>query len=416
MKKKLVSALDLAGRRVLMRVDFNVPLQDGEVADTTRIVATLPTIRHVLDAGASLVLMSHLGRPKGRVKPELSLRPVAGVLAAELGREVEFIDACVGDAVQARAEALQPGEVLLLENLRFHPEEEGKPLVEEGASEDERSAAKAAMKESQRRFAEALGRLADVYVNDAFGTAQRAHASVSVVTAFYDECAAGFLMDKELRYLGEALANPGRPFVAILGGAKISGKIDVITALLDKVDALLVGGAMAYTFYRAQGHATGDSLVEEDKIELAGEIIEKAKTAGVDLRLPVDTVVGDDFSADARVKVVGLGGIDDGWEGLDIGPQTRTAYGEVIAGAKTVVWNGPMGAFEMAPFAAGTRAVAEAVAASECVSIIGGGDSASAIKQAGLADRMTHVSTGGGASLAFLEGKELPGVAALDDV
>ena len=413
--KKTVTDIDVAGKRVLMRVDFNVPLQDGAVSDDMRIDAALPTIQHILDHGGSLVLMSHLGRPKGQRKTEFSLRPVAGALAARLQRPVAFAPDCVGDEVRAMAEALRPGEVLLLENLRFHPEEEGKAAIADAASEDERKAARAEMKDRQAAFADQLAALGDVYVNDAFGTAHRAHASVSVVAGRFDDRVAGFLLEKELQYLGSALSNPDRPFVAILGGAKISGKIDVITELIDKVDALLIGGGMAYTFFRAQGFSTGDSLVEEDKIELAGQILRQAEEAGVTLLLPVDNVVADDFSASATTRVAGLGNIEEGWEGLDIGPETRTLFAAEIAKAKTVVWNGPMGCFEMEPFAAGTDAVAKAVADAECVSIIGGGDSASAIKKAGLADRMTHISTGGGASLEFLEGKALPGVTALSD-
>lgn len=416
MRKKSVRDLSLAGKHVLMRVDFNVPLQDGVVVDDTRIVAALPTIRHVLDQGAALVLMSHVGRPRGKPHPEMSLKPMASVLAQLLGKPVEFADDCVGDSVMARAKDMEAGQILLLENLRFHPEEEAEVKIKGPADEGKVFVAKSAMKERQWEFSKQLAELGNVYVNDAFGTAHRAHASVSVVTKFLQPCAAGFLLEKEIEYLGHALDDPKRPFVAILGGAKISGKIDVIEALLGRVDSLLVGGAMAYTFFRAMGHATGNSLVEEDKIGLAGDLLDRSRVSGVNLMLPSDTVVADKFSVDANIRTVGLGGINPGWEGLDIGPVTRQRYAEVVSGAGTVVWNGPMGAFEMEPFASGTQAMAEAMAASDCVSIIGGGDSVSAIKQAGLADKMTHISTGGGASLEFLEGKILPGMAALDDV
>ena len=415
MNKKSIRDLNLVGKKVLMRVDFNVPLNDGVVADDTRIVAALPSIRHVLENGGALILMSHLGRPKGKPSPEFSLKPVADELSRELDAPVAFAPDCVGAQVAEMAAALKPGEVLLLENLRFHVEEEGKAKVADDASDEEKKQAKAAMKEKQRAFAKELASLGDLYVNDAFGTAHRAHASVAGVAEFIEERAAGFLMQKELDYLGKALAEPERPFVAILGGAKISGKIDVIENLLGKVDTLLIGGGMAYTFFQAQGYPIGESLLEADKVEMAGEILKKAEAKGVRLLLPTDTVVADAFSADANRKVVPLGGIEAGWQGLDIGPESRKAFSEVIATARTVVWNGPMGCFEMAPFAAGTQAVAQALADADCVSIIGGGDSASAVKQAGLADRMTHISTGGGASLEFLEGKALPGVTALSD-
>ena len=415
MNKKTVRDLDLTGKRVLMRVDFNVPLENGAVADDTRIRAALPTIQYVLEQGASLVLMSHLGRPKGSVKPEFSLKPAADRLAERLGKPVAFAPDCVGDAVKAMADALQSGEVMLLENLRFHPEEEGKPALPKDASDDQKVAAKAVMKERQEAFAKQLAELGDVYINDAFGTAHRAHASMAVVTKFFDECAAGFLLEKEIEYLGKAVANPERPFVAILGGAKISGKIDVLQNLVDKVDTIIVGGGMVYTFYRAKGLPVGNSLVEEDRIEMARETLAKVEEKGIRLILPVDHIIADAFSADANTKIVPEDGIEDGWMALDIGPETVKLIEAEVAGAKTVVWNGPMGCFEMAPFAEGTMAVARAVAQADCVSIIGGGDSVSAVNRSGVADQMTHISTGGGASLEFLEGKALPGIVALSD-
>jgi phosphoglycerate kinase len=416
MDKKSVRDIDLKGQRVLMRVDFNVPLDAGAVSDDTRIRAALPTIEYVLESGARcLVLMSHLGRPKGKVEPAFSLKPAADRLAELLGREVAFAPDCVGAEVLAMVQGLPQGGVLVLENLRFHPEEEGKPSLADGATDDEKAAAKAAMKARQAEFATQLAELGDVYVNDAFGTAHRAHASMAVVTQHFDVCAAGFLLEKEIQYLGNAVANPERPFVAILGGAKISGKIDVLMNLAEKVDAIIVGGAMVYTFLKAKGIPVGDSLVEDDRLELARETLQKVEARGVRFLLPVDHVVADAFRADARTQVVGETEIPDGWMALDIGPRSVDLFSREIAGARTVVWNGPMGAFEMAPFAAGTMAITKQVAACEGVTVIGGGDSVSAVNQSGLQDRMTHISTGGGASLEFLEGKTLPGIAALSD-
>jgi phosphoglycerate kinase len=397
MNMKSIRDLDLNGKRVLIRVDFNVPLQDGQVQDDTRITSALPTIQHALEQGASVVLMSHLGRPKGKVVSEFSLKPVAEYLATLVSQPVTFVPDCVGAEAEAASSELAPGSILVLENLRFHPAEEGK-----GVEVSE-----------QEAFAEQLSRHGDVYINDAFGTSHRPHASMAGVVKHFAQAAAGFLLEKEITYLGTALENPAKPFVAIIGGAKISGKIDVITNLLGKVDSLIVGGGMAYTFYKAQGGEIGNSICEDDKLDLAREIMAEAESKGVSLLLPLDNVIADDFSNEANIQTVAAGNIPEGWEGLDIGPESRDLFSQVIRSAKTIVWNGPMGCFEMPNFSAGTNAIAEAVAASDSVSIIGGGDSVSAVKQAGLADQMTHISTGGGASLEFLEGKTLPGVAAL---
>jgi phosphoglycerate kinase len=416
MNKKTIRDLDLKGKRVLMRVDFNVPIKDGKVADDTRITAALPSIQHCIEKGASVVLMSHLGRPKGgKAEPEFSLKPVAGRLSELIKKPVVFAPDCIGDQAKSMAKALKPGDILLLENTRFYKEEEGKAKLADDATEEQKKAAKAEMKKKQEEMAKKLAELGDVYVNDAFGSAHRAHASTAVVCKFFKENAAGFLMEKEIDYLGRALANPDRPFVAILGGAKVSDKVNVITNLLTKVNALIIGGAMAYTFYRAKGIPTGKSLVEEDKADLAKDILKKAQERNVKLLLPVDHVVADKFDAAAKTEVVGEQGIKDGWMALDIGPQSAKLFASEITKAKTVVWNGPMGCFEMKPFAAGTLEVAKAIASTKCLSIVGGGDSVSAVNKSGLAGKMTHISTGGGASLEFLEGKELPGVAALSN-
>jgi phosphoglycerate kinase len=387
--KKTVRDVPVRGKRVLVRVDFNVPLENGEVADDTRILAALPTISYLLEHGAAVILMSHLGRPKGQVRDELRLDPVARRLSELLHRDVTKLDDCIGPEVETAAAQLQPGQVLLLENLRFHPEE----------------------KSNDQGFAQKLASLADLYVDDAFGTAHRAHASIAGVPN-YLPAVAGFLMEKELEMLGKALADPPRPFVAILGGAKISGKIGVIRSLLTRVDLLLLGGGMANTFLKAQGHEVGESLVEDDSLEVAREILEDA---GERLVLPVDVVVADAFSKDAHAQTVSVDQVPPDWRILDIGPRTVGLYEEKLASARTVVWNGPMGVFEFPRFAAGTMALATSLASTQATTIVGGGDSVAALQQAGLADKMTHVSTGGGASLEFLEGKTLPGVAALED-
>ncbi len=414
MNKLTIKDLDVQGKRVLMRVDFNVPVKDGVVGDDTRIVAALPSINYVLENGGSLILMSHCGRPKGKKNPEFTLKPAADRLAELVDAKVTLAPDVIGPEVKALVDGLKAGEILVLENVRFYAEEEGEAKLADDATEEQIKAAKAEMKIKQDAFAKELASFGDVYVSDAFGTAHRAHASMVGVTKYIDQCAAGFLLEKEIEYLGNALENPKRPFVAIIGGAKISGKIDVVTNLMSKCDAILIGGGMAYTFYKAMGKAIGNSLVEEDKIELAGEILKQAKEKGVKLLLPIDNIAADAFSADANIKEVG-DSIEDGWMALDIGPKTIELYCNEVAGAKTVVWNGPMGCFEMAPFAKGTFSVCEAVAKSDSVSIIGGGDSVAAVNQSGVADQMSHVSTGGGASLEFMEGKQLPGIVALTE-
>ena len=413
MDKKTLKDVDLKGKRVVMRVDFNVPIKEGKISDDTRVTAALPSIRYVLEQGASLVLMSHLGRPKGKgYEAEFSLKPVADHLAKLLGQPVAFAADC--QTADAEVAALKPGQVLVLENTRFYKEEEAKVKKTDDMTEDELKAKKAELKEKQKAMAKKLASYGEIFVNDAFGAAHRAHASTAVICKYIGTSVAGFLMEKELRYLGGAVNNPVRPFVAILGGAKVSDKLAVVNNLLDKVDVLIVGGGMAYTFLKAQGHDVGNSLCELDQLDYARQMLEKAKANGKKFLLPVDNVAADKFDAAAQTQVVG-NEIPAGWMALDVGPRTIALYAAAIQGAKTVVWNGPMGCFEMKPFAAGTFGVCEAVAASGATSIIGGGDSVSAVNKSGLAAKMTHISTGGGASLEFLEGKELPGVAALND-
>ncbi|AJD92011.1 phosphoglycerate kinase [Jeotgalibacillus malaysiensis] len=393
MNKKSMKDVDLKGKRVFCRVDFNVPMKDGEVTDDTRVRAALPTIKYLTEAGAKVILASHLGRPKGEVVEELRLAPVAAHLSSLIGKDVKTVEEAYGEKAEEAVASLEEGDILVLENVRFYPGEE----------------------KNDAELAKQFASLADVYVNDAFGAAHRAHASTAGI-AEHIPAVSGLLMEKELDVLGKALSNPERPFTAIIGGAKVKDKIGVIDHLLDKVDNLIIGGGLAYTFVKAQGHEIGKSLLEEDKIDLAKEFMKKAEDKGVKFYMPVDIVVADDFSNDANIKEVPVDEIPSDWEGLDIGPKTRELYRDVILQSKLVIWNGPMGVFELDSFANGTKAVGQALAdAQDTYSVIGGGDSAAAVEKFGMADKMSHISTGGGASLEFMEGKDLPGVVALND-
>lgn len=436
MAKKTLRDVDLKGKRVVMRVDFNVPMAkdgSGKITDDTRIVAALPSIRYVLEQGGSLVLMSHLGRPKGvklgqSANPDnaaFTLKPVAEALAEKLGMPVKFVSDCM--AADAEVAALKPGEVVLLENTRFYKAEDGKVKKDDDKkgihlTDEEFAAKKAELKEQRAEMAKKLASYGDIYCNDAFGTAHRAHASTAVIADYIQPAVSGFLLEKEIKFLGDAVENPVRPFVAILGGAKVSDKLAVVKALLNKVDTLIIGGGMAYTFLKAQGKSIGNSLCEDEQLAYCREMLEAAKTKGIRILLPVDSVIADKFPADKEAADVALktveGDIPEGWMGLDIGPKSVELFAEAVKDAKTVVWNGPMGCFEFKPLSKGTYGVCDAVAmvkANGGISIIGGGDSVSAVKKSGKAAEMSHVSTGGGASLEFLEGKTLPGVAALTD-
>ncbi|NMB43917.1 MAG: phosphoglycerate kinase [Clostridiales bacterium] len=395
LSKKTVDDINVKGKKVLVRCDFNVPLQNGEITDENRIVQALPTIKKLINDGGRVILCSHLGKPKGQPLPEMSLRPVATRLSELLGQPVVFAadDNVVGDNAKEAVANMKDGDVVLLENTRYRAEET----------------------KNEEAFSKDLASLCDIFVNDAFGTAHRAHCSNVGVTEFVDTNVVGYLMEKEIEFLGNAVNDPKRPFVAILGGSKVSSKISVINNLLDKVDTLIIGGGMAYTFMKAMGEEVGDSLLEEDFVDYAKEMLDKAKEKGTKLLIPVDTVVANEFSNDADFKTVERGGIEAGWQGVDIGEKTAKLYADALKDAKTIIWNGPMGVFEMENFAKGTNAIAKALAELDATTIIGGGDSAAAVNILGYGDKMTHISTGGGASLEFLEGKDLPGIVAADD-
>ena len=391
--KKTMDDVNVKGKRVFVRVDFNVPLEEGKITDETRIRAAIPTIEALVNAGAKVILASHLGRPKGEVNEDMRLTAVGERLSQLMNRPVKKLDESIGEAVEKAVAEMQDGDIVLLENVRFHKGEE----------------------KNDEELSKAFAKLADVYVNDAFGAAHRAHASTEGITKFVDTAVSGYLMQKELDVLGKALSNPERPFTAIIGGSKVKDKIGVIENLLEKVDHLIIGGGLSYTFTKAQGYSVGKSLLEEDKIELARGFIEKAKEKGVQLHMPVDAVVANEFSKDAETQVVDIQNIPEDWMGLDIGPKTAEKYAEIIKNSKLIIWNGPMGVFEMDKFANGTKAVATAMAETEGYTVIGGGDSAAAVEKFELADKMNHISTGGGASLELMEGKELPGIVALND-
>ena len=393
MSKKTIKDIDVSGKKVLVRCDFNVPQdENGNITDNRRILGAIPTIKYLIDHNAKVILCSHLGRPKEEVKKEFSLAPVQKELSKELGIEVKLADDIVGESAKKLTQDMKEKEVVLLENVRFDKREE----------------------QNDREFSKELASLAEIYVNDAFGTAHRAHSSTAGVAEFLP-AVSGFLIEKEIKFLGEALNNPKRPFVSIIGGKKVSDKISVINNLLEKVDTLLIGGGMAYTFFKAEGLNIGSSLCEDDKLDLAKELIEKAKKKNVKLLLPIDVVVAKEFSSDAESKVVKVDEIEDGWEGMDIGPETIKQFEEILKNAKTIMWNGPLGVFEFDKFAKGTNEIAKIIGNTDAITVIGGGDSAAAIEKAGMADKMTHISTGGGASLEFLEGKNLPGISCLQD-